>query len=623
MSRLEIRIEHLVHGSTQTTWRLQSAPPQSPMAQASSKLIVLTAVAYRPDGQAFAVGGHKGAIELWSWDGQAAECVGEFIGHTGAIQSLVWTLNDGTYELLSASEDGTLRIWRDGELSAVLQGHRGRVNAVDVTGDGTAIVSASDDRTVRLWNRISGTVEEWEGHSGWVNDVTFDESGQHVLSGGADANVIYWNRQTQRGTVWHGHVATVTSVTFLPGSQWAVTGAEDGTVKLWDVSRGTVVATYRDHEGILHDLKAYGELLATASSDQRVGLYCMRKTHKAPNGELNILLGWLQGHRRPVHALDWNPTLPQLLTAGADGTLAIWRPEQAKIGARRHAGSIRACAYSSCSSWLATGSRDESVWVRDASSGRRVVRLTGHSGAVQGLAFSPDDATLLSVATDGQARIWEIPTGKCTLELQAHSDPISTCAFSNDGSHFFTGCRDSTTRIWDTRTGQQVGVLNGHDHWVRCMAVHPDGQHLLTGSYDGSIIVWELQEFTAVCRYAGHTRPDGSPAPVTALGILADGQHAVSGGLDNQLHIWNLATGDTVLDFVAHDAGLVALVTTQTEIITASMDRTVRRWSQPEFSTPPALVHAVEFPVELDSLALCGTRLAVGDRAGELWRLLR
>ena len=55
---------------------------------------------------------------------------------------------------VSASVDRTLRLWdlESGQTIRTLEGHTDSVSAVAVTPDGRRAVSASDDRTLRLWD---------------------------------------------------------------------------------------------------------------------------------------------------------------------------------------------------------------------------------------------------------------------------------------------------------------------------------------------------------------------------------------------------------------------------------------------------------------------------------------
>jgi WD40 repeat protein len=60
--------------------------------------------------------------------------------------------------VISASEDKTLRVWNlmTGEIERTLQGHTGPVNAMAVTPNGRHVVSSSYDSTLRVWDLKDG-----------------------------------------------------------------------------------------------------------------------------------------------------------------------------------------------------------------------------------------------------------------------------------------------------------------------------------------------------------------------------------------------------------------------------------------------------------------------------------
>jgi hypothetical protein len=95
-----------------------------------------------------------------------------------------------------------------GPLLRTLEGHSARVNAVAITPDGQAAVSASSDHTLKVWDLKSGTLRHsLEGHSGDVNAVAVTPDGQAAVSASRDHTLKVWDLKS--GTLLHSLEAVI------------------------------------------------------------------------------------------------------------------------------------------------------------------------------------------------------------------------------------------------------------------------------------------------------------------------------------------------------------------------------------------------------------------------------
>lgn len=90
------------------------------------------------------------------WDLSRRKEVGLLVGHEAAATCIRF-LGEANKFLLSASEDGTLKMFRtkDWALLRSFKGHKARVNSVDVHPAGRIALSVSADRTLRFWDLVA------------------------------------------------------------------------------------------------------------------------------------------------------------------------------------------------------------------------------------------------------------------------------------------------------------------------------------------------------------------------------------------------------------------------------------------------------------------------------------
>ncbi len=184
--------------------------------------------------------------------------------------------------LLATGERKDIRLWKvaGGSPAGTLRGHTDWVTLLSFSLDGSRVVSASDDQTVRTW-KIAGTAEESSKDAtalaiAWAPDA----SGLGLAAAPAEGGLRWWNLADGRALQTVTAKGEIRSAAFSPDLKQIAAGFKDGTIRIWAVESGRDMQLLTGHNGPVTSL-AFGSdrtggLLASGSSDTTVRLWRVR-----------------------------------------------------------------------------------------------------------------------------------------------------------------------------------------------------------------------------------------------------------------------------------------------------------------------------------------------------------
>ena len=152
--------------------------------------------------------------------------------------------------------------------------HKGDVRAVAVTADGLHIISGAYDHRVSVWSVANKShVSTCDGHDDTVWAVAAMPDSQRLLSASSDKSVRLWLLNGTLENTFTLHRGTVHSLLALPDNRRALSGGMDSSVALFDVNDGALLRRFvPDHYGRVMSLAPLpdGRRFAIASSDSTV-----------------------------------------------------------------------------------------------------------------------------------------------------------------------------------------------------------------------------------------------------------------------------------------------------------------------------------------------------------------
>lgn len=548
------------HRTTYNTDPIQARKPIE-FEEAHTKPIL--SVAMSPDGRLLATGSEDHFVHLYNLQTRKSAPVAGYKAPVPAVAfspdgKWLATVDNGN----DRNDDPAIGLWdvtgRFAKQGRVITGHTLAIHALAFSADGSQLVSAGSDQTIRVWDPLTGTEHvTLERHGEAILGVAYLPGRRMVVSAGTDKTARVWRTDVRPAD-------TAETAPYVPYSAAAasedgrivVAGDRGGKIHAWVVDPPSQPGrfapptgmTFLGGRGVELTEKArtdLGHIRAVALSasgrhavtvgDKGLAVWDLTNLHRM------VTIPHFPGREKPVFTVRPKLSIPDrkflAVSIAPDGstaaivesegetrTIRLWNLETGEVIGTEPLFShpdIRELAFPRASLGrttppylaIAVGTDirlihlQQPTWVAEI--------RNAHPRKINAIAVTTVDNVSMVATGDesGGVRLWDVATtgGFRLLPRAAWGDPdaeedpnrprvvghvdgITGIGFSADGKTLITASRDRTVILWDPVTAQERAILSGHTDRILGLAIGYRDRFLLTVGQGGTVKRWRTEE---------------------------------------------------------------------------------------------------------------------------------
>ncbi|CAD7925207.1 unnamed protein product [Amoebophrya sp. A25] len=296
-------------------------------------------------------------------------------------------------------------------LQRTLQGHSGPIYGLTLNKTKNYLLSASGDRSVRLWNPRSGLcIARYDDiHREEVGAVAVAEDSTRFYTAGSDKFACCVDVTTKDVVrKFHGHEKRLSCCELMAeGSQILVTGSQDGTVRIWDARFGGGAA------------KSKGS--GKQSGGKAVSSNCIQLLADAKDAINDVCV--VDGRENGASGESLTGPV-EIVTASMDGRLRRYDVRKGLVTVDPLGDPLSSVNYSSDGNCLLVSGLYHRIFLLEKDSGELLQRYEGHKNCDFKIhsCLDPTDAYVFSGSEDGKVYVWELVEGECKLRIIPDND---------------------------------------------------------------------------------------------------------------------------------------------------------------------------------------------------------
>ncbi|MCA9228829.1 MAG: PD40 domain-containing protein, partial [Planctomycetales bacterium] len=421
--------------------------------------------------------------------------------------------------------------------------------------DGSAIATATDDQSVKLWNPDTGEMlYELRGHTNGVNGINYSPDGRQLCSSDWDGNIRVWNTQTRKAEKVLSFGKTAWWVMFSHDGQRLIAGGGSGAPDRAAAMLQQQVARFEEST-----LELQSQL---AERGEKLDL----KFHQRTINERLRMRQQMLSQMKLQHA----------------GQLQIWDTAEWKLrtNVTLESFAIREIASSPDDRFLVTCGAQGELSIRDSDTGEVTNNLAENETSLsrdEAVTVSKDGRLIAASTLEG-VMIYDVALATIRHRLIV-PEATRALAFTPNGRILVSGHEGTgAIRLWNVETGRLLETLSEQTSSAFDVAFSPDGRTLaIARSKPGRVVLVEV-DFERLLRDASNDNSDSTTIDVVRgtkarllhtwtpggdsirdVAVSPDGRWVATANDNKTASVWDIATGGMVKTLYDFDSAVLCV----------------------------------------------------------------
>lgn len=332
------------------------------------------------------------------------------------------------------------------------------------------------------------------GHTSVIFDLCFSSDGKRLLTASWDRTIRIWD--TDKGRLIHtirfpfpeNQPGAVYAIALTPDNKHMVVATDYYSVKkqacfirIIDMTTYAQLASFPAHKGIIVDLKFSpdGKYLASSSSDGLIKIWDFTDIGNILKTNQPTFMK-LEGHANTVYGIDFSRNMKYLVSCSEDKTAMIWKlpanlsqtislTKKDAIILDRHSAMVRCIVISSDAKYVFTGSMDENLFMWDIKG--NFIKKLASGGKIASLCISDDGKKLFAHNggsdpgdagyTTPSGYLYSLPDGNMITMFNDIKDGVVASAFYKDAFIAIGGWNKPEALVWDPANSRVKARMKG------------------------------------------------------------------------------------------------------------------------------------------------------------------